>query len=297
MTAKSSPAGDAAENLPPAASPAPPISDALARLRAPFELDEIELLPKYTGPKQDGKVPQSAKQSCKDCGGYHGFPCVHLSYVGHAGVTKRLLDVDPGWNWEPVAINEDGTPKFTDGGLWIRLTVLEQTRLGYGDAGDKHPPFTGSAVKEIIGDAIRNAAMRFGVGTYLWSKSDAAKAELTRQGVEDEATAQPEAPAEDEATRVKRSSVPQQQAIHFKWGKLGNSEPGLKKRLSDSYGTESTKDLTFEQAKKILDALDAALKAKAEAPAAEPVDPEPEPPAEEPEADDGFDENAEDIPF
>ena len=27
-------------------------------------------------------------------------------------------------------------------------------------------------MKETIGDAIRNAAMRFGVGTYLWSKSD-----------------------------------------------------------------------------------------------------------------------------
>ena len=55
------------------------------------------------------------------------------------------------------------------GGLWIKLTVRGVTRLGYGDANGK----TGSnAIKEIIGDAIRNAAMRFGAALELWHKGE-----------------------------------------------------------------------------------------------------------------------------
>lgn len=145
-------------------------------LQAPFEKDEIELLPK---PFQK----DAPKSKCDICNGYHSQPAVHLSYVGHAGITKRLLDVDPEWNWEPLALTDAGTPLMSDGGMWIRLTVLGVTRLGFGDAQGKSGP---NATKEIIGDALRNAAMRFGVGTYLWSKSEKAKAELTRQGADDD---------------------------------------------------------------------------------------------------------------
>lgn len=182
----------------------------LAQLREPFELDEIELLPRYTGQKNaEGKVPREAMKSCPECGGIHGFPCVHLSYVGHAGVTTRLLNVDPEWDWEPVATNEDGTPKIAQVGkqygMWIRLTVLGIMRLGFGDAGEK-TNLSGSAVKEIIGDAIRNAAMRFGVGTYLWSKSEAAKAELTRQGIEDDEAPAPKAAPKSASTPRSRKA-------------------------------------------------------------------------------------------
>lgn len=93
-----------------------------------------------------------------------------LAYVGHAATTARLLEVDPEWSWEPVALDERGLPAFDAiGGLWIRLTVCGVTRLGYGDAQGKKGP---NAVKEAIGDAIRNAAMRFGVALDLWAKED-----------------------------------------------------------------------------------------------------------------------------
>lgn len=152
-----------------------------AMLRAPFPAEEIELLPKYTGKKgPDGKIPKSAYHRCEECGGWHPFPCVHLDYVGHAGITDRLNDVDPEWNWEPLALDQHGLPLYdSNGGLWIRMTVLGVTRYGYGDAQGKRGP---NAVKEIIGDAIRNAAMRFGVATYLWSKSE--KAERLRESGE-----------------------------------------------------------------------------------------------------------------
>ena len=95
---------------------------------------------------------------------------VLLDFVGHAALTDRLLDADAGWNWEPLAMSERGLPLRDDeGGLWIRLTVCGVTRLGYGHAGSKQG---GDAVKELIGDALRNAAMRFGAALDLWHKGE-----------------------------------------------------------------------------------------------------------------------------
>lgn len=93
-----------------------------------------------------------------------------LKYASHAAVTQRLLEVDPAWNWEPVAFTDDGLPKLDDkGGLWIKLTVCGITRYGYGEPqGRDHF----DRVKGSISNAIRVAAMRFGVGLDLWSKTD-----------------------------------------------------------------------------------------------------------------------------
>ena len=116
---------------------------ALGKLRDPFP------------PEQIGKLPKGG---------------VTLDYVGHAALTARLLDVDPEWSWEPVAVDERGLPVFDEnGGLWIRLTIAGMTRLGYGDASGKKGA---NAVKEAIGDALRNAGMRFGAALDLWSKED-----------------------------------------------------------------------------------------------------------------------------
>lgn len=93
-----------------------------------------------------------------------------LKYASHAAVTQRLLEVDPGWNWEPVAFTEQGLPLFDDkGGLWIRLTVCGITRYGYGEPQGRD---NFDRVKGSISNAIRVAAMRFGVGLDLWSKTD-----------------------------------------------------------------------------------------------------------------------------
>jgi hypothetical protein len=111
--------------------------DIWAELRKPFD------------PKAVGKLPKAG---------------IQLDYVGHANVTDRLLNVDPTWTWEPVAYDERGLPQYDNaGGLWIRLTVGGVTRLGYGDGPDP---------KQRIGDALRNAAMRFGVALDLWSKDE-----------------------------------------------------------------------------------------------------------------------------
>ena len=132
-------------------------------LRVPFPPHQISKLPKPTSKNAE-------KGRCPECGGWHGLPAVHLDYVGHAALTDRLLDSDPTWTWEPLAMAESGLPVMDDmGGMWIRLTVCGVTRLGYGHAGDKQG---GDAIKEVIGDALRNAAMRFGAALDLWHKGD-----------------------------------------------------------------------------------------------------------------------------
>jgi len=132
-------------------------ADKAAQLRAPFPPSAVGKLPKPSR-------ADSTKGTCKECGGYHGLPAVHLDYVGHAATTDRLLQVDPGWTWEPFAVDDRGLPALdAKGNLWIRLTVAGVTRIGVGD---------GKSAKECIGDAIRNAAMRFGVALDLWAKED-----------------------------------------------------------------------------------------------------------------------------
>jgi hypothetical protein len=136
-------------------------TERLKMLRAPFEPNQISKLPKPY--KSD-----SPKGTCPECGGYHGLPAMHLDYVGHAALTDRLLDVDPMWSWEPISFDASGLPTLDkDGGMWIRLTVCGVTRLGYGDAQGKTG---GNAMKERIGDSLRNAAMRFGAALDLWHK-------------------------------------------------------------------------------------------------------------------------------
>jgi hypothetical protein len=98
----------------------------------------------------------------------HHKNAVHLDYVGHAALTDRLLDCDPNWSWEPMGTTHEGLPAI-NGGLWIKLTVCGVSRFGYGAADGKTG---GDAVKEMIGDALRNAAMRFGAALDLWHKGD-----------------------------------------------------------------------------------------------------------------------------
>lgn len=150
-------------------------------MRAPFEPHQISKLPKPTK-KQTEAVRADFKNGirCNICGGWHHKDVVHLDYVGHAALTDRLLECDPTWNWEPVAFDEKGQPLLDQcGGMWIRLTVCGQTRLGYGHSDGKRG---GDAIKEVIGDALRNAAMRFGAALDLWHKGELHRSDEPDEG-------------------------------------------------------------------------------------------------------------------
>lgn len=159
-------------------------------LREPFPPDYIGKLPrvwcKACRDAQFKVCKDHTKRKCRDCGNNVTDAHLHLDYVGHAEVTDRLLQADPTWTWEPVAFGQDGLPLVDrQGGLWIRLTVAGVTRLGYGHADGKPGP---DAVKEAIGDALRNSAMRFGVALDLWGakfKDDADNHDEQSQDPED----------------------------------------------------------------------------------------------------------------
>lgn len=146
-------------------------TDALKRLREPFPAHQISKLPKPTKAQtEEVKADFKKGARCEICGTWHHPKAVHLDYVGHAALTDRLLDTDPLWSWAPMALDAEGLPKMDkNGGMWINLTVCGVTRPGYGNAEGKSG---GDAVKEIIGDALRNAAMRFGAALDLWHKGD-----------------------------------------------------------------------------------------------------------------------------
>lgn len=148
----------------------PKPAEGLDLLRVPFAPNQISKLPKPTQ-QQTEEVKQNFKKGfrCPQCGGWHHPEVIHLDYVGHAALTDRLLDADREWTWNPVANPEDLGLPTVEGGMWITLTVCGVSRYGFGHAGNKTG---GDAVKEIIGDALRNAAMRFGAALDLWHKGD-----------------------------------------------------------------------------------------------------------------------------
>jgi len=157
----------------------------LKELLKPFDDSDISHKPVPTKKQtEESKRNPSININCKICGGWHHKNVKHVPYVGHAAVTKRLLDVDPYWDWDFLHTSEDGSPVFdSNGGLWLKLTILGVTRRGYGDAqeknfyGDDLRKAKANAIKEAIGDAIRNAAMRFGVALELWHKGEFSKIE------------------------------------------------------------------------------------------------------------------------
>lgn len=181
---------------------------------------------------------------------------VKLDYVGHAATTDRLLSVDPEWTWEPFALDEHGLPALDRrGNLWIRLTVCGVTRVGVGD---------GNSAKEVIGDAIRNAAMRFGVALDLWSKEELeqsrepAQRPTARRSPADRETAPEPEPEPEPTDGPPMITEGQLRALHAMLGDLDikDRDAGLEV-ISNLAGrrVDSSKDLTKTEASMVLDLL------------------------------------------
>lgn len=192
----------------------------LTLLTQPFAADQIEKLPKQiekSGDLMDCKAGTRASADGVHCGGRHRRS-VHLDYVGHAGITMRLNEVDPLWDWEFLVKDEHGRGVYNIDAMWITLTVLGITHKGFGSASGKSG---GDAVKELIGDALRNAAMRFGVATYLWSKSDESRILKAGGAIEDAPAPQ----AQQRAQRPRRSPAARPSAEGATAPQAGTHEP------------------------------------------------------------------------
>lgn len=213
-------------------------------LREPFK-------PEYVGKKPqpwcraclgspDRVCGQHRKTWCPHC--KHNITEAHvdLDYVGHADVTDRLLEVDPYWDWEPAyhdvnpeiltAAIATGNPEIVrqvidnapplidkNGGMWMILRLHDDDgrpvpRLGYGDAGTKSGP---NAMKERIGDGIRNGAMRFGVALDQWSRSErdqGSQPEGSGRQITPAQSAQPAQQAGEPPARQQQEEAGQQEA-------------------------------------------------------------------------------------
>ena len=88
---------------------------------------------------------------------------ITLDFVGHADITRILIEIDPHWSIEPVAYDEAGLPAAKKIGNMIqagfRMTLLGQTRYCIGSVEERKSDIG----KELVSDAIRNGAMRFGI--------------------------------------------------------------------------------------------------------------------------------------
>jgi hypothetical protein len=166
-----------------------------------------EVLGKYgvPDPKIVGKLPKGG---------------IQLDFVGHADVTKMLIEIDPEWTWEPTTFDDNGLPAYrVENGMahmagW--LTIHGVRRLGIGSVQASKPDL----LKELCSDFIRNASMRFGVCLSLWTKQewdtdDAPAKTPTKAQVGSRAVApkpaQVETPAEPEEDKV----LTQQQVKQF----------------------------------------------------------------------------------
>ena len=232
----------------------------LELLREPFPENQISKLPK--GTKAQNECPAADKINCKICGGWHHPKVIHLDYVGHAALTDRLLDVDSEWFWEPMALKE-GLPAFDAiGGLWIRLTICGMSRIGYGNAAAMGFRTVGDREKEVIGDALRNAAMRFGAALDLWHKGD-----LHIEDAEPlSATPTPPPDAPEPPQMLIPGSLLHKQ-IEAKIGEANIDRELFKNWLLDKGkigfldGKPSFKAMTEVDAQKMVDVWDATLKA------------------------------------
>jgi hypothetical protein len=118
----------------------------------------LEVLNKYAvpDPKIVGKLPKGGTQ---------------LDFVGHADITRILIEIDPHWRLVPIAW-ENGRPAMNIvndmATMWFELTLLGTPRLAIGTA--KANAF--DLDKQLYGDALRNGAMRFGISLSLWSKQE-----------------------------------------------------------------------------------------------------------------------------
>lgn len=118
----------------------------------------LKVLNKYAvpDPKIVGKLPKGG---------------VQLDFVGHADITRILIEIDPHWRLVPIAW-DNGRPAMNIvndmATMWFELTILGTSRLAIGSAKSNAPDLD----KVLYGDALRNGAMRFGISLNLWTKNE-----------------------------------------------------------------------------------------------------------------------------
>jgi hypothetical protein len=116
-----------------------------------------EALRKPFDPKQIGKLPRKTKTGS----------VIYLDYVGHAAVVDRLNTVAPDW-----ALTLDRVVE-ADGHVLAAVGTMTIGGKPMTEVGEPTGQNTyGQELQTALGNLIRRAAMRFGLGIDLWSKEE-----------------------------------------------------------------------------------------------------------------------------
>jgi hypothetical protein len=135
-----------AEKLDAVTLPVATLEEALPQLRRPFAPNAVQWKIQSTGP---APTPDNEGVTWALCVGY-----IDARLAG-----ERLnAVVAGGWTEEPMQIE--------DGILWYKLTVLGQSHI---DVGEGQGSTTGMKAKGLHSDALKRAAVRFGVGVSLYA--------------------------------------------------------------------------------------------------------------------------------
>jgi len=118
----------------------------------------LDVLNKYAvpDPKIVGKLPKGGAS---------------LDFVGHADICRILITIDPLWSWEPIEWDGGKPAMYIENDMltmWGRLTVLGKSVIGVGTV----KASAIEASKQVVGDYLRNSAMRLGISLSLWTKSE-----------------------------------------------------------------------------------------------------------------------------
>jgi hypothetical protein len=115
--------------------------DAAVHLRRPFTPEAVKFKVQTTfGPREDKKAPRTG--------------CLIVAYIDARLAVERLNLVCPAWEDEYTATSQ---PKF----LQCSLTVCGLTRKDVGEAA--------GLSKDQVSDALKRAAVKFGVGVSLYA--------------------------------------------------------------------------------------------------------------------------------
>lgn len=235
-------------------------------LAAPFPQEDLERLPKALSREDRNKGrcadlgegrqnPYSADGYY--CGGWHARS-VHLTYVGHAGITTRLNQVltPAGWEFGPMARTQEGLPFIARGEFWGTLSVKDPDTGEWVRKSDLAANF--NSTQEAWGDALRRTAMRFGVGTYLWSKSEAAhaQAQYAEPLPEPEPQAQPDPPSPEPQNQAKPEPPAHVQGLLNRLGTLGPDDTATVREWWASQSLPFAQDLDEYQAAAVHSYLD-----------------------------------------
>lgn len=91
----------------------------------------------------------------------------YLIYIDQEGVIPLLNSIDPNWSWDVLSVHFDAKYVSVTG----RLTIKGVSRDGVGgnSPNGANSPVSEDTVKGAETDALKRAALRFGVGLYLRS--------------------------------------------------------------------------------------------------------------------------------